>query len=107
MDAEIRENRVYLQRLPDEKQDLIWRLNRIEGQVRGLRQMIENGRYSVDAIQQTSAISAAVREVALLLISQHLETGIPLVVENGGVNGPLAEEIFVVLRSATSRPGEA
>ena len=61
---------VYLQRLPEEKEHLIQRLNRIEGQVRGLRHMIENDRYSVDMVQQTSAISAATREVTLLLISR-------------------------------------
>jgi CsoR family transcriptional regulator, copper-sensing transcriptional repressor len=89
------------------EEHLIQRLNRIEGQVRGLRQMIENDRYSGDMAQQTSAISAAVREVTLLLISQHLEAAIPLVAENGGVNGPLDEEILGILRSAISRPTES
>lgn len=73
MHHELRDNQLYLQRLPEEKEHLIQRLNRIEGQVRGLRRMIENDRYSVDMVQQTSAISAATREVTLLLI-QHLET---------------------------------
>src|SRR3954469_14090494 len=100
MHHEVRDNQLYLQRLPKEKEHLIQRLNRIEGQVRGLRQMIENDRYSVDMVQQTSAISAATREVTLLLISQHLETGIPLVSENGGLNGLLKEEILGILRSA-------
>jgi DNA-binding FrmR family transcriptional regulator len=71
MHHEIRDNQLYLQRLSEEKEHLIQRLNRIEGQVRGLRQMIENDRYSGDMAQQTSAASAAVREVTLLLISQH------------------------------------
>jgi DNA-binding FrmR family transcriptional regulator len=95
MHHEVRDN----QRLPEEKEHLIQRLNRIEGQVRGLSQMIESDRYSVDMVQQTSAISAATREVTLLLISQHLETGIPLVSENGGLNGLLKEEILGILQS--------
>jgi len=38
--------------------------------------MIENDRYSGDEIQQASAITAAVREVALMLIAQQLEVGV-------------------------------
>ena len=102
MHHEIRDNQLYLHRLPKEKEKLIQRLARVEGQVRGLHRMIENDRYCGDAVQQASAISAAVRELTLLLISQHLETGIPLVSENGGPNGPLEEEILGILRSAMS-----
>jgi DNA-binding FrmR family transcriptional regulator len=102
MHHEIRDNQLNLHRLSEEKEDFIQRLNRIEGQVRGLHRMIENDRYSVDMVQQASAICAAVREVTLLLISQYLETGIPLVLENGGPNGPLEEEIIGILRSAMS-----
>ena len=104
MHHEIRDNQLYLHRLPEEKERLIQRLNRIEGQVRGLHRMIENDRYSVDMVQQASAICAAVREVTLLLISQHLETGIPLVSENGGLNGPVEAEILGILRSAVGHP---
>ena len=107
MHHEVRDNQLYLQRLPEEKEHLIQRLNRIEGQVRGLRQMIENDRYSVDMVQQTSAISAATREVTLVLISQHLETGIPLVSENGGPNGLLKEEILGIVQSAIDHPRAA
>ena len=46
MHHELRDNQLYLQRLPEEKEHLIQRLNRIEGQVRGPRQMIENDRIA-------------------------------------------------------------
>jgi DNA-binding FrmR family transcriptional regulator len=107
MHHEIRDNQLYLHRLPEEKERLIQRLNRIEGQLRGLHRMIENDRYCGDMVQQTSAVSAATREVMLLLISQHLETGIPLVSENGGLNGLLKEEILGILQSAISCPTES
>jgi hypothetical protein len=42
----------------------------------------------------------------LLLISQHLETGIPLVSENGGLNGLLKEEILGILQSAIDSPSK-
>jgi DNA-binding FrmR family transcriptional regulator len=48
------------------------RLSRAEGQIRGLNQMIEENRYCGDALQQCSAVIAAVREVALMLIAQQL-----------------------------------
>jgi len=103
MHHEIRDNQLYLHRLPKEKENLLHRLNRIEGQLRGLHRMIENDRYCGDAVQQVSAI-CAVREVTLLLISQHLETGIPLVSENGGLNGPVEAEILGILRSVVGHP---
>jgi DNA-binding FrmR family transcriptional regulator len=53
MHYEFRGNQLHLYRLPEKKEKLIQRLNRIEGQVRGLRQMIGKDRYSVDAVQQT------------------------------------------------------
>lgn len=50
------------------------RLNRAEGQVRGLKQMIDDHRQCSDVIQQSSAVIAAVREVALMYISQNLRS---------------------------------
>jgi CsoR family transcriptional regulator, copper-sensing transcriptional repressor len=61
--------RLYLQRESEEKQPILSRLARIEGQVRGLRQMIENDRYCGEELQQATAITAALRE-------DHLHAGI-------------------------------
>src|SRR5436853_7310229 len=83
MQYDFRDDRLYLQRTSEEKEPLLQRLNRVEGQVRGLRQMIENDRYCGDEVQQASAITAAVREVALLLILQHLEAGVGYAAANG------------------------
>ena len=70
------DDRIYLHRTPEERLPLINRLSRIEGQVRGLRQMVEADRYCGEEIQQANAITAAIREVALILIAQHVEAGI-------------------------------
>jgi DNA-binding FrmR family transcriptional regulator len=64
----------------------------------GLRNMIENDRYSGDEIQQASAITAAVREVALLLIAQQLEVGVD--VAAGTDRKAAVEEMRAVLRIA-------
>jgi DNA-binding FrmR family transcriptional regulator len=99
MQYDFRDDRLYLQRTPEEKEPLMQRLNRVEGQVRGLRQMIENDRYCGDEVQQASAITAAVREVALLVISQHLEAGVNYVAENGS-RKPAVDEMIGLLRIA-------
>ena len=60
------------------------RLKKIEGQVRGVRKMIDEGRYCLDEIQQANAIVAAMREVELLIISDHLEAGMEFAVDFEG-----------------------
>src|SRR3954449_1388477 len=56
----------------EHKDDLLKRLRRMEGQVRGLQQMVEDDRYCLDIVQQTQAVSAAARELALLVLEDHL-----------------------------------
>ncbi len=56
----------------DDKEALLRRLRKMEGQVRGIGQMIEDDRYCLDVVQQINALSAAAREVALLVLEDHL-----------------------------------
>jgi len=53
-------------------QKLISRLNRIEGQVRGIRGMVEDDRYCIDVLQQITAAQAALDRVALALVDDHV-----------------------------------
>jgi CsoR family transcriptional regulator, copper-sensing transcriptional repressor len=53
------------------KDQLIARLRRIEGQVRGVQRMVEEDRYCIDVITQISAIEAALEKVALGLLDDH------------------------------------
>ena len=53
------------------KDDLLKRLRRIEGQVRGIEGMVEENRYCVDVLTQISAIQAALDKVALGLLDDH------------------------------------
>jgi DNA-binding FrmR family transcriptional regulator len=64
--------------------------------------MVEKDRYSGDEIQQASAIIAAVREVALMLIEQHLEAGAS--VAAGSQRKPAVEEMRAVLQLALACP---
>ncbi len=49
------------------------RLQRIEGQVRGLQTMVEDDRYCIDVLTQVGAVKAALESVALTLLSDHTE----------------------------------
>ena len=53
-------------------QDLIIRLSRVEGQVRGISRMVEEGRYCIDILTQVSAASRALQCAALLLLDDHM-----------------------------------
>ncbi|MAE16902.1 MAG: hypothetical protein CL923_02050 [Deltaproteobacteria bacterium] len=49
------------------------RLRRIEGQVRGIQRMVEEGRYCIDIIDQIHAITAALRKVESNILEAHLQ----------------------------------
>jgi len=57
-----------------EYRSLINRLNRIEGQVRGVKNMLENDAYCTDILTQVSAISAALNAFNKELLSNHIHT---------------------------------
>ena len=56
------------------KDQLLARLRRIEGQVRGVQKMVEDDRYCIDVLTQISAIQAALDKVALGLLDGHART---------------------------------
>ncbi len=57
----------------EQKDNLMARLKRVEGQVKGIMRMIEDGRYCPDILQQISAMSGAMDEVALILLQNHIK----------------------------------
>ena len=60
------------QRNGTEKAELVKRLNRIEGQVRGVKSMVEDDRYCVDIVTQVSAIQAALNAFNKELLAEHI-----------------------------------
>ncbi len=99
MEYDFRDGRLYLRRTEDEKAPIVTRLARIEGQVRGIRQMIQDDRYCGDEIQQSNAVTSAVREVALMIISQHLSAGVRCAIEHAEHQPPI-DEMMALLRTA-------
>ena len=55
-----------------DKDALVKRLKRVEGQVRGLQRMVEDDVYCIDVLTQVSATTKALQSVALLLLEDHL-----------------------------------
>jgi DNA-binding FrmR family transcriptional regulator len=76
---------------------LVKRLNRIEGQIRGIARMVEDDRYCVDILTQLSAVRAALDAAALELIDHHARGCVQSAVHAG--NGEAAiGELTSVLR---------
>lgn len=64
----------YKHRDEDEKRKLMIRLNKIEGQVRGVKSMVEEDRYCVDILTQVSAIQAALNSFNKELLQRHIKS---------------------------------
>ena len=62
------------ERTPDEYKALIHRLNRVEGQIRGIRGMVEQNAYCVDILNQVVAAQAALNAFSRELLSEHIHT---------------------------------
>ena len=62
------------ERSPEEYKRLIHRLNRIEGQIRGIRGMVEKDVYCADILVQVAAANSALNAVSRELLSQHVRT---------------------------------
>ncbi|HEX3564262.1 MAG TPA: metal-sensitive transcriptional regulator [Acidimicrobiales bacterium] len=84
----------------DHKDQVAKRLRRIEGQVRGIQQMIEDDRYCIDVLTQVSAVTKALQAVAIELMGDHLGSCVSEAVEAGG---PGAQEKITEAVDAIAR----
>ena len=66
------------------KDDLLKRLRRIEGQVRGIAQMVEQDRYCIDVLTQVSAATKGLQSVAVGMFDDHLRHCVADAVASGG-----------------------
>jgi DNA-binding FrmR family transcriptional regulator len=60
-----------------QQQAIVTRLNRIEGQVRGIRRMVQEPRLCVEILQQLSAAEAALNRISLAIFKFHVERCVP------------------------------
>lgn len=87
---------------PETKKSVKGRLARIEGQVRGLGQMIEQDRYCIDIVTQVRAARAALAKVEQVILSDHLGSCVEAVISSGDASqqrAKVAELINVLGRT--------
>lgn len=71
------------ERSPEEYKSLIHRLNRIEGQIRGIRGMLEKNAYCTDILAQVAAANAALGAFSKELLSEHIRTCVAQDIRDG------------------------
>lgn len=84
------------ERSEKEYKDLLNRLNRIEGQIRGVKKMVENDAYCVDILTQVSAINAALNSFNKVLLANHIKTCVTEDIKNG--NEEKVDELVTMLQ---------
>ncbi|MEZ3486232.1 MAG: metal-sensing transcriptional repressor [Lachnospiraceae bacterium] len=79
-----------------EYKDLINRLSRIEGQVRGIKKMVENDAYCPDILIQVSAVNAALNSFNKVLLANHIRTCVTNDIREG--KSETVDELVVTLQ---------
>ena len=82
-------------RSEEEYKKLLNRLNRIEGQIRGIRAMVEDNRYCTDILTQSAAVSAAIEAFNRELLDSHIRTCVAENLRAG--NDDVVEELLHTL----------
>lgn len=75
---------------------LVCRLNRIEGQIRGIRNMVESDRYCVDILMQVSAVQSALNSFNKELLSSHIKSCVVDDIRKG--NDEVVDELVTMLQ---------
>ena len=83
-------------RSEEEYKSLIHRLNRIEGQIRGIRGMVENGAYCPDILVQSAAVNAAVNAFNKELLASHIRSCVAQDIREG--KDEVIDELVVTLQ---------
>ena len=83
-------------RTDDQKQPLINRLKRVEGQVRGIQKMIDEDRYCIDILIQINAINAALKQVGASLLEHHTSHCVIEAIESGDGQAAVKELVEVM-----------
>ena len=84
------------ERTRQEYKDLIHRLNRIEGQVRGIRGMVEKDAYCTDILVQVAAVNAALNSFNKVLLANHIKTCVTRDIRDGRED--TVDELVAVLQ---------
>ena len=83
------------------KKDVLPRLKKIEGQIRGIQRMVEKERYCIDIVNQVTAAQRALDQVSLKVMQRHIESCVTDAIKsNGGrpIIGELMDTIYKFIR---------
>src|SRR5881396_2102719 len=86
-----------------DRAQLIRRLARLEGQVRGIARMVERDEYCIDILQQTAALRAAVDALSILVLEDHVQGCVRTAAERGEADA-YVDEVMDVVRRTLGRP---
>jgi len=89
-------------RYSKDKPSLLARIKKIEGQAKGIQQMVEDDRYCIDIVQQLTALSAAADEVSLLILEGHIEGCVADAIRNQHGESHI-KELIGTIRKAMKR----
>lgn len=84
------------ERSPDESRKLMNRLNRIEGQVKGIKKMLEDNAYCTDILTQSAAVGAAVDAFNRELLENHIRTCVVNNIREG--NDEVVDELLTIIK---------
>jgi len=87
----------------DNKAALLNRLSRIEGQVRGISKMVDEGRYCVDVLTQVQAVRAALAKVETTMLRDHLGHCIESAISGGDIDDQRAKAAELIQLLERSR----
>lgn len=78
---------------PKTQKAVISRLNRVEGQIRGIARMVEGPEYCIDIINQVNAARRGLEKAALMLVQQHMRTCMSQAIRKKGREAKIREFI--------------
>ncbi len=81
----------------EEKQKVLNRLKRVEGQIRGIQKMVEEDRYCVDILVQLSAVQSALKNTGLTITERHMKHCVTDAINSGNGEDSI-EELMAVLK---------
>ncbi|MCL6472704.1 MAG: metal-sensitive transcriptional regulator [Firmicutes bacterium] len=81
-----------------DKEKILSRLKRIEGQLRGIQRMVKDDKYCVDILVQISSVLGATQRVGFIILDDHIKGCIRNALVNGGEDATIQELIDVIER---------
>ena len=96
MSCEKCEEKRLTHRINDDKKYITSRLNIIEGQVRGINQMIEDDRYCGDVLIQIAAVSKSLQSLGNKILEKHLKTCVADEIKDGNID--IIDDVMLLIK---------